>query len=79
MYLQQEAQKKRGGLSVCLKDAQAAEEFRNLHERCIKNMISTARAKQPKQPKQHKTPPFVVKSNIKKVTKRPILPKKNRG
>lgn len=76
MYLQQEAQKKRGGLSVCLKDAQAAEEFRNLHERCIKNMISTARAKQPK---QHKTPPFVVKSNIKKVTKRPILPKKNRG
>lgn len=32
--------KRKGGLSVCLNDAKAAKEFRDLHERCINFMIS---------------------------------------
>lgn len=81
-YLQQEAQKRRGGLSVCLKDAKAAKEFRDLHERCINSMIGTANAKLPKRPKQPKRPILAVKnkpSKRPKGQKRPILTKNNRG
>lgn len=79
-YLQQDAQKRRGGLSVCLKDAKAAKEFRDLHERCINSMISTTRKKITKA--KHKRPILAVKNKpLKrpKGRKRPKLAKKNRG
>lgn len=81
-YLQQEAQKRRGGLSVCLKDAIAAKEFRDLHDKCINSMIKTANAKLPKRPKPPRRPVLGVrKKPLKKQKgrKRPILAKNNRG
>lgn len=81
-YLQQEAQKRRGGLSICLKDAIAAKEFRDLHDRCINSMIKTANAKLPKRPKPPKRPVLGVKKKPlkkQKGRKRPILAKNNRG
>lgn len=77
-YLQQDAQKRRGGLSVCLKDAKAAKEFRDLL--CINSMISTKRKKITKA--KHKRPILAVKNKpLKrpKGRKRPKLAKKNRG
>lgn len=78
----EEAQKRRGGLSVCLKDAIAAREFRDLHDRCINSMIKTANAKLPKRPKPPKRPVLGVKKKPlkkQKGRKRPILAKNNRG
>lgn len=51
--LQQGAQKMRGGLFVCLKDAKAAKEF----------VIRTANAKLPKRPTQPR-PKLAVKRNL---------------
>lgn len=66
-------------MSVCLNDAIAAKEFRDLHDKCINSMIKTANAKLPKQPKR---PVLGVKKKIlkkQKGRKRPILAKNNRG
>uniref|UniRef100_K1PZ27 Deoxyribonuclease-2-alpha n=1 Tax=Magallana gigas TaxID=29159 RepID=K1PZ27_MAGGI len=67
----EEAQKQRGGLSVCLKDAIAAKEFRDLHDRCIYSMIKTANAKLRKRPKPPKRPVLGVK-------KKPLKKQKGR-
>uniref|UniRef100_A0A8W8P3Q4 Uncharacterized protein n=1 Tax=Magallana gigas TaxID=29159 RepID=A0A8W8P3Q4_MAGGI len=78
----EEAQKRRGGLSVCLKDAIAAKEFRDLHDKCINSMIKTANAKLPKRPKPPKRPILGVKRKPlkkQKGRKTPILAKNNRG
>lgn len=69
-------------MSVCLKDAIAAKEFRDLHDRCINSMIKTANAKLPKRPKPPKRPVLGVKKKPlkkQKGRKRPILAKNNRG
>lgn len=75
--------KRKGGLSVCLNDAKAAKEFRDLHERCINFIIS-------KTSNITKATETTQKTNIgrkknkpskrpKRQTKRPELAKNNRG